>query len=205
MKYRGGKEPLCSSSVDLDRMGASIGLYFRLMKYLSFLFLLMSLIAVPILYICRVGVRVAPQDVDPFKLNVWSLGNVNVDRNITLADGRVVTPSSASYLIALCDVSYSLLFLLFIFFWRYKVRAVSVAVKDDFVRLSDYSVMVKHLPRFATARDVHDHFNALYNLSKPDWTFVVRVPTLPCVGRTMWLCVCVCVYDCAILVWLRRV
>lgn len=77
LTFGGGKEPLCSSTLDLDKMGVSIGLYFRLMKYLSVLFFLMSVIAIPILWACRVGTRVSPQDIDPFKLNIWSLGNVN--------------------------------------------------------------------------------------------------------------------------------
>lgn len=34
-------------------------------------------------------------------------------------------------------------------------------------------VMVKHLPRDATAEEVFLHFNRLYDLSKEDWTFKV--------------------------------
>ena len=35
-------------------------------------------------------------------------------------------------------------------------------------------VWVKGLPRRTTAQEIHDHFNKLYDLSKPDWTFPVR-------------------------------
>jgi hypothetical protein len=34
--------------------------------------------------------------------------------------------------------------------------------------------MVKGLPRNATAKEVHDHFNKLYNLTNDDWLFNVR-------------------------------
>ena len=34
--------------------------------------------------------------------------------------------------------------------------------------------MVKRLPATTTVDDVLQHFNSLYDLSKPDWTFAVR-------------------------------
>lgn len=69
-------------------MGIAIGLYFRLMKYLAALFFLMSVIAIPVLWICRVGNRFASQDVDPLKLNLWSIGNVNNPGN-TSVNGHI--------------------------------------------------------------------------------------------------------------------
>lgn len=58
--------------------------------------------------------------------------------------------------------------------------------------------MVKHLPRNATARDVFEHFNNLYDLSKEDWTFNVRhTRTYPvaCCSVIGWLFVrCVVVW-----------
>lgn len=38
--------------------------------------------------------------------------------------------------------------------------------------------MVTNLPRNATMREVFDHFNNLYDLSKEDWTFPVRTCAL---------------------------
>ena len=57
--------------------------------------------------------------------------------------------------------------------------------------------MVRGLPPSAKAKEVHDHFNGLYDLSKPDWTFEVRqravadvftLPPLPLTVDVMGSC-----------------
>ena len=138
MKFGNGKAKLCTSVLDLDMMGVAIGLYFRLMRYLTLLFLLMSILAIPALWICRAGSRVSNEDVDPLKLNIWSLGNVNTG-NTTLGP-KTYSAEQAAFIISMSDLAYSILFLGFIFFWKFKTRAVSEAVNDDVLQLSDYSV-----------------------------------------------------------------
>jgi hypothetical protein len=119
-------------------MGVSVALYFRLLKYFAVLFLLMSVLAVPALWICRMGGRIPREEIDPLKLNVWSLANVN-PVNVT-ALGRVWEASKASTLITLCDLGYSVLFLLFNVFWVRKVTAVVDEVEEGHVTASDYAV-----------------------------------------------------------------
>ena len=152
LKFGGGREPLCSSN--LDKLGVAIGLYFRLMKYLGVLFFVMSLVSIPILWACRVGSRVSPQDVDPFKLNIWSLGNVNVDTNTTFKGIGTYSSQKTALIISTCDTIYSGVFLLFIFFWKYKLHAVTKSMKDDFLRISDYAVRVHGLPPLPCSRDI---------------------------------------------------
>jgi hypothetical protein len=168
-KFDRGTAPFCLSMLDLDTISVSIGLYFRLMKYLIVVFFAMSVLAIPSLWLCRVGTRVSREDVDPLRLNIWSIGNVNTGNSTVF--GRVVTAAQAGVIIGWSDFAYSVLFLLFILFWKRRMVAVTEAVNDDVIQLSDYSVMVKRLPRTATAQQIHDHFNGLYNLAAEDWTF----------------------------------
>jgi hypothetical protein len=48
--------------------------------------------------------------------------------------------------------------------------------------------MVRGLPATATAEEVRKHFNRLYDLSRPDWTFEVPFITSYC-NRTHVCCV----------------
>ena len=119
-------------------MGVSIALYFRFIKYLAFLFLTMSIIAFPILYFCRAGANIAKEDVDPVQLNLWTLGNVNQTRSLFF--GVVLTAKQASLVISMCDVGYSLLFLVFIAFWKRRIASVVADIDEGHVTPSDYTV-----------------------------------------------------------------
>jgi hypothetical protein len=197
--------------------GVSVGLYFRFVKNLIALFVIMTVLALPILYLAYRGGRVNQKDVDPLGISVFSLANVNADisRNTT-AFGYSVSPADGSQIIGLCDLAYSLLFLLFIWYWGRKLDATVDSIDEEITMTSDYSVrsslavfvlfvclpcllacllsvvrgspslsqvvtyvrfpqvMVTGLPRNTTVDAVLQHFNNLYDLTKPDWTFGVR-------------------------------
>ena len=50
-----GSAPICDDIRKLDPLGISIGLYFRFLKTVGFVFFLMSLLAIPALIICHDG------------------------------------------------------------------------------------------------------------------------------------------------------
>ncbi len=56
-----------------------------LARYLLVLFFLMSVLAAPSLYLARIGNRISTEEVDPLRINLFSLANVNVDpsHNVT--------------------------------------------------------------------------------------------------------------------------
>ena len=57
-KWKGGVAPLWSTSTaDLDELGAGVTLYFRTVKSFAVLFLCMSVLAVPGLYVAVTGNR----------------------------------------------------------------------------------------------------------------------------------------------------
>ena len=85
--------------------------------------------------------RVSGSDLDPLKLSLFSLANVNVDgtRNITIMD-KVYTPIQAAQLLSLSDFAYSVVFLVFVVFWRFRVRNVVDSIDEDVTSMTDYSV-----------------------------------------------------------------
>jgi len=93
--------------------------------------------------------------------------------NLNLAPfyNSTVTRDDASLLITLCDILYSLFFIIL---WKYMSRKVAVVVRqtdDDNVTAGDYTVVVSGLPPTATEEEVRRHFSDIYQLSEPDWTF----------------------------------
>ena len=136
--FANASSQLCADGSRLDEMGVSVTLYFRLSKYFAVLFLLMSLLAIPALWFARVGGHIPREEVDPLKLNLWSIANIHPG-NVT-AFGREWTAESASSLITLCDLGYSLLFLFFSVFWLRRVREVVDEVEETHCVASDYAV-----------------------------------------------------------------
>jgi hypothetical protein len=52
-----------------------------------------------------------------------------------------------------------------------RLFSVSLQVDGTNIKASDYSVLVRGLPRNVTVEEVLEHFNGLYDLGKDDWTF----------------------------------
>jgi hypothetical protein len=170
-----GEYGVCTSLFDLSPMGLSIALYFRMVKRLALLFLALTVIAVPTLYLCFHGEGVPDEDVDALSFNLLALGNVNTVANTTLPFGLgKLSPNTTSAVITYADVVYSLVFLLFLVRWRARISSLATEIDEEVITVSDYAVMVKGLPADATAEEILAHFNGLYDLSKEDWVFKVR-------------------------------
>ncbi len=136
-------------------MGTSVGLYFRLVKGLAITFFLMSIVAIPAMMVCYQGKRVSSSDLDPMKISLLSLANVNVDgtRNVTIMN-KTYDAQAAGQLLSFSDFAASLVFLVFVFFWRARVNIVVEAIDADVVSMSDYSVRCRREPLAADCRCV---------------------------------------------------
>jgi len=164
-----------------------MALYFRLLVYLSMFFALASLAALPALLLNAGGQRLTQEDSDGLGLAKLSLGNLGPPKdkafvvNDTLSNddfviemaffGTQYTLSEAAQVITYADFVYSVLFLLFALWWTRKLHATERSVDDENVTAADYAVYVRGLPRDATVGEVRAHFDALYNLRAPDWTW----------------------------------
>ena len=137
-----GKASLWSDMREFDEMGPSIGLYFRFLKYLAALFLLMSVIATPAIILCAAGSRVQSQDLDPMKLSLLSIGNVNT--NTTNFRKFVLSCAAASKIISYCDVGYTFVFILFIYVWGDTIGNYMARLKDTRIVVSDYAVSIEN-------------------------------------------------------------
>ena len=83
LKYRerevfgGGRGTLCGTrDVELAPLGPGVALYFRLLLFLAILFAILTLCALPLLFIAGNGVRSTGANADPFYVALLSIGNV---------------------------------------------------------------------------------------------------------------------------------
>jgi hypothetical protein len=69
------------------------------------------------------------------------------------------------------DFVTCLVFLIVVAVIHDRLFSVSLQVDGANIKASDYSVLVRGLPRNVTSGEVLEHFNGLYDLGKDDWTF----------------------------------
>jgi hypothetical protein len=81
--FGGGKAPLWeTTSDDLGSLGSGVALYFKMLKYFSIMFFIMTLTATPSLFFSSQGERIPKELVDPLGLalvTVGNIGNIPVD------------------------------------------------------------------------------------------------------------------------------
>lgn len=188
-RFGNSKTSVCSTSIkDLGKLGVGIQLYFMFMKYLGVLFALMTLISFPAMVLHRTGHGVSEARADPLGLAYFSIGNegLHPDNNNTEMCQPVGTidctlrtlnnpitpdPEKASLLITLCDIASSIVFILFLNYFRLAIKKAVRENDEQNITPGDYAVFVRGLPSNATEEEILQHFNDLYDLSKPKHTY----------------------------------
>lgn len=69
------------------------------------------------------------------------------------------------------DFLYTVGFFVMIAFLNVRIRSITDRIEGTVISPADYSVYVQGLPPNASEDDVEAHFNKLYNLREPDWTY----------------------------------
>nr|CCA18997.1 conserved hypothetical protein [Albugo laibachii Nc14] len=182
----GQKGFLDTNMSDIGDLGIGILLYFMLSKYLSITVFLMGLCSLPSIILNIYGHGITGTLADPLGLAYTSLGNQGVheeianDTNRCLPRGTIdctgntvetpftSDPYAVSWIITVSDCIASLIFLVFIYVFRSTAqRAIETHLHENLTP-AKYAVQVKGLPRDVTEEEVVEHFNALYDLTKPE-------------------------------------
>lgn len=79
--------------------------------------------------------------------------------------------SRVSVFISASDAVCVLIFLVIAMHIHDRIEAVSREVDGSNVKSSDYSVLVRGLPKDASEREILEHFQRLYDVGKEDWTY----------------------------------
>ncbi|RYY37502.1 hypothetical protein EON62_01070 [archaeon] len=138
-----------------------ISLHFSVLWYLSVIFIIASLAAIPTFAICAAGSRLSDAELDPLsaaKVSIANFGSRFSMSNYTVTPwvGSPVSyrAQDASFVISMVDVAISLLIILFVLFIRQRINALAEEVDRNVVTTRDYAVFVRGLPRDATEDEV---------------------------------------------------
>lgn len=83
--------------------------------------------------------------------------------------GQTLTAPEISGVLSICEVIQIFAFFCFAWHLQRKVYALREIREVSTTAVSDYSIIVRNLPKDATKMQVIAHFNGLYPLDKPDW------------------------------------
>eukprot|EP00743_Colponemidia_sp_Colp-15_P005010 GILK01005396.1.p1 GENE.GILK01005396.1~~GILK01005396.1.p1 ORF type:complete len:784 (+),score=111.46 GILK01005396.1:81-2432(+) len=156
-----------TSASELGRFGVGIELYFRFVKYMAVVLLVMSLIAIPNIFINSAGNRMSLAD-QKFGMEQTTLGNqgtVDNSTTTTYIDFQVVGNTyhveqrNMVTIIVFTDLGYCVMFLISLL-W-FKSRQGEVAELNDLanVTAADYSIEVTGFPTEpVTEEEVRHHF-----------------------------------------------
>jgi hypothetical protein len=195
-----GEAPLYRTTIEhMSQLGVGVSLHLRLIKYYFYFFFISALIAIPIFVLCYSGSRLNADEMDPLRMaaiSVANIGNRDVLANYTVTpwpgSSMRYSARDISAIIMVCDFAIVWLYLLFLLFLSGRIKSVTAEVDANVITASDYAVYVQGLPKDATEEEVRiscslliryqssrlqfimqirDHFNKLYNLREPDWTY----------------------------------
>ncbi|KAA0163608.1 hypothetical protein FNF31_02770 [Cafeteria roenbergensis] len=187
----GGKQlNSCGTDINtLSTLGVGMGIWFRFLC-LSFLFFsLCSVLSIPAFALAVQGQRIAGSSTlrsqDAFGFSLASVGNVGPSVAAVAAQNctsgcSLLTPvvsdislelPDATLVLVISDAVVWVCLVLFLLAFARAIRHVEDQIADNNIETASYSVMVTGLPKDATVADVRAHFDRLYNLREPDWTY----------------------------------
>ncbi|KAL4092576.1 hypothetical protein PRIC1_011568 [Phytophthora ramorum] len=171
---------------DIGALGIGMQLYFMLTKYLSVVFLIMGIISLPAIMVNTYGHGITSKMVDPLQLAYSSIGNGGVNSD-TAASARsclplgdidctwetvdtplTTNPKTVTWIVTSTDVLYSFFFMCFLLFYSYRAKTSIKEHQNKHLTPARYAVLVRGLPKDATEKEILDHFNTRYDLSKEE-------------------------------------
>uniref|UniRef100_H3H690 CSC1/OSCA1-like cytosolic domain-containing protein n=1 Tax=Phytophthora ramorum TaxID=164328 RepID=H3H690_PHYRM len=171
---------------DIGALGIGMQLYFMLTKYLSVVFLIMGIISLPAIVVNTYGHGITSKMVDPLQLAYSSIGNGGVNSD-TAASARsclplgdidctwetvdtplTTNPKTVTWIVTSTDVLYSFFFMCFLLFYSYRAKTSIKEHQNKHLTPARYAVLVRGLPKDATEKEILDHFNTRYDLSKEE-------------------------------------
>ncbi|DAZ99530.1 TPA: hypothetical protein N0F65_005402 [Lagenidium giganteum] len=175
---QGRKSVWQSTMTDVGKLGLGVQLYFLLLKYLTATFAIMALLSVPAIVINNHGRGITDRIADPMGMAYRSLGNDGVNPDYlrdkvwckaidcnwtTILTPLTKNPYTASWIITLSDVAYSIVLIAFVIRFHVVLQRIVDAHELENITPAQYAVFVRGLPRDASEREVLDHFNAHYD------------------------------------------
>ena len=193
-KFLQGRAPFWSTGQDdLTLAGPGVSLYFRFLQRGICFFSLASVVSLPTLWLmwgANEELSAAGQGQrllqDPLKLSQLSLGSFDGNTSAPLPGGGELDAADAGMVVVGLDLLIGLLFLVWYLVYGRDIERSSGGSEsaDRTVSIDDFSVHIRSgLPSDAHSREIHDFFDRLYALDKPDWSFPGYCGCLRCCAK----------------------
>lgn len=162
---------LVPTTVLLTQLAANASSISETLLVMGVVFVLMTLIEMPVFIMAFQGHNIQIQDSDLVGLQKLTAGNIlmgNTSTDATIPDA-VFPPSQAASVAAACSSVSACVFAVSLCFLAWRAHHVTRAADLAHVTAADYAVKVQGLPHDVTEAELRDHFSHLYALDKPDW------------------------------------
>ncbi len=187
-----------------------VNLYFQFALTMTYCLFIMSLLSIPSLVFVYNGQGIGIENQDTLGLYRYTLGNIGYNQNNvnyaklsschtsrynTAANetcihfsGYELSLSDTSYILSAFEILQIIIFLFGILHLYYSVEKRSAKTTSHHsISVTDYAVMVTHLPSEIDETDLIRHFSQLYQLQKRDWKgrpAVIGAKPVKSVGNT---------------------
>ena len=155
-RFGNAKTTIWNTSIqDLGQLGIGVELYFIFLKYMSILFTLISISVIPSLMLTSSGNGFLPSEIDGLGIGRFTIGNLGLHPDLNtssdcLPNGKIdctsgftdslnhltQDPVEASWIIAMIDLAYCALFLVFILSFQRLINRV--IIKNDLSNVCQY-------------------------------------------------------------------
>jgi len=162
---------------DLQVLGAGIRLYFLYVRTLGFIFLVMSLCAIPSFLLCHEGSGVPREGQDSLSLFRTMLANVGsgpqadnglFTTKVRWLGGSFAVTDTGVPLSLFCSAGAALAVVGWIYLRR-ATSAITREAKEEVVTCEDYAVFVSNVPEDEKGRSLAKYFSKAYDMHGGDW------------------------------------
>jgi hypothetical protein len=191
--FRSGVAPL--STVNLCRapdLGNGMALYFQFVRSMGVCMFVMMLLSIPTLVFAYFGSRMPQEDRDGMSLYLFTLGNIGYNKNsasyasdsacksfaaymnvnetcIHLPMDNEISLSAVGSIISLMELLQIFVFFCTVYHLKRRVDIVGEELSRLITAVTDYSILVKNIPKDTKQKELIEYFSALCPLDRVDW------------------------------------
>jgi hypothetical protein len=218
--FRGSTAPI--TSVNMCRaadLGDGTVMYFQFLRSIGICFFVLTFLSIPNLFFSFWGSRMPLEDQDSFYFYRFAFGNIGYDKEsavyaeastcnnhlpyynvnetcISLPKGQEVSLSAVGSVLTFMEILQALAFFCMIWHLKRRLKWVETVMSKDVTSVTDYSIMIRNLPKDTTEMELIQHFSNLYPLDRADWKNRPALADASPVDEVTICCLVCCIIVC---------
>lgn len=167
-------------------------MYFQVLKSLGVCLFIMTILSMPSLIFAYFGKRIPEEDYDGLGLYQFTVGNIGYNQNsptyfedsackrknslaplndtcIHLPNDLELSLTSVGTILTASEIMQTIVFFITIWYLKKRLIRFDDEMSREITAVTDYAIMVQHIPKDTTPEHIIAHFSNLYPLDKLDW------------------------------------